>query len=102
MREAIFSNFGIEIVILVCTAIRIVFSVFQWVLVSKVKLSLEKPSLAAAAVNKNRGSTESLIEKDEGLNDHNVVQKYAEIHNTISDGEVPYSTLSRSCRFRCL
>ncbi|THG15997.1 hypothetical protein TEA_002474 [Camellia sinensis var. sinensis] len=64
------------------------FFVFQRVLVSKVKLSLEKSSLAAVAVNKNRGSTESLIEKDEGLNDHNVVQKYAEIHNTISDGEL--------------
>jgi inorganic pyrophosphatase len=55
-------------------------------LVSKVKLV---PSPAASnnsgAAGKN-GYGDYLIEEEEGLNDHNVVLKCAEIQNAISEG----------------
>ncbi|CAH1449129.1 unnamed protein product [Lactuca virosa] len=89
----ILSDLGTEIIIPVCALVGIVFSLFQWFLVSKVKLSLDGPG------GKN-AFTESLIEEEEGINDHNVVQKCAEIQNAISEGatsflltEYKYSTM---------
>ncbi|KVI01327.1 Pyrophosphate-energised proton pump [Cynara cardunculus var. scolymus] len=79
----ILSDLGTEILIPICAVIGIGFSLFQWFLVSKVKLSLDKPD------GKNV-FTESLIEEEEGINDHNVVQKCAEIQNAISEGATSF------------
>ena len=67
----------------VAGVIGIAFAVMQWVLVSRVKLS---PAAAAAGGSKN-GYGDYLIEEDEGLNDHNIVVKCAEIQNAISEGD---------------
>lgn len=81
MAGALLTDLGTEIIIPVCAIIGIAFSLVQWVLVSKIKVTPEK----APADNKN-GFTESLIEEEEGINDHNVVHKCAEIQNAISEG----------------
>ncbi|XP_022030213.2 pectinesterase 2 [Helianthus annuus] len=52
-----------------CTVVGIIFSLLQWFLLSKVSLSLDKPEFM-----------ESLIEEEEGVNDHTVIQ------NTVSKG----------------
>ncbi|KVH93751.1 Pyrophosphate-energised proton pump [Cynara cardunculus var. scolymus] len=85
MGTTILSDLGTEIVIPICALVGIVFSLFQWYLVSQVKLSLEKP----AAGDKN-GFTEALIEEEEGINDHTVVQKCAEIQTAISEGATSF------------
>lgn len=81
--STILSDLGTEIIIPICAVVGIIFSLFQWYLVSQVKLSLEKPS----ADDKN-GYTEALIEEEEGINDHTVVQKCAEIQTAISEGKI--------------
>ncbi|KAJ0865014.1 putative inorganic diphosphatase [Helianthus annuus] len=81
----ILSDLGTEILIPICAVIGILFSLFQWYLVSQVKLVAEKPD----ADGKN-GFTESLIEEEEGVNDHTVVQKCAEIQNAISEGATSF------------
>lgn len=81
--STILSDLGTEIIIPICAVVGILFSLFQWYLVSKVKLVVEKPD----AGEKN-GFTESLIEEEEGVNDHTVVQKCAEIQNAISEGDL--------------
>ncbi|GKA50496.1 pyrophosphate-energized vacuolar membrane proton pump-like protein, partial [Tanacetum coccineum] len=75
------SELGTEILIPICAVIGIVFSLFQWYLVSQVKVSVDKSSSS----DKNGGFTESLIEEEEGVNDHTVVQKCAEIQQAISE-----------------
>nr|GFA84280.1 pyrophosphate-energized vacuolar membrane proton pump-like [Tanacetum cinerariifolium] len=76
------SELGTEILIPICAVIGIVFSLFQWYLVSQVKVSVDKSS--SSGDDKN-GFTESLIEEEEGVNDHTVVQKCAEIQQAISE-----------------
>ena len=88
MGALILSDLGTEILIPVCAVIGIAFSLFQWVLVSKVKLSPGRdsgPPGNNGAGGKN-GYGDYLIEEEEGLNDHNVVLKCAEIQNAISEG----------------
>jgi inorganic pyrophosphatase len=81
---AILSPLATEVFIPVAAVIGIVFAVVQWVLVSRVKLS---PTAAAASGGGKNGYGDYLIEEEEGLNDHNVVVKCAEIQNAISEGE---------------
>jgi hypothetical protein len=81
---AILSTLATEVLIPVAGVIGIVFAVVQWVIVSRVKLS---PAAAASGGNKNGGYGDYLIEEEEGLNDHNVVVKCAEIQTAISEGE---------------
>jgi hypothetical protein len=81
---AILSTLATEVLIPVAGVIGIVFAVVQWVIVSRVKLS---PAAAASGGNKNGGYSDYLIEEEEGLNDHNVVVKCAEIQTAISEGE---------------
>ncbi|MFS7908285.1 putative inorganic diphosphatase [Helianthus anomalus] len=52
-----------------CTVVGIIFSLLQWFLLSKVSISLDKPEFM-----------ESLIEEEEGVNDHTVIE------NTVSKG----------------
>ena len=88
---AILSDLGTEILVPACAIVGIVFSVVQWILVSRVKLSPERHSLSNSSKN---GTAEYLIEEEEGLNDHSVVQKCAEIQNAISEGEFSIADLS--------
>ncbi|OAY78536.1 Pyrophosphate-energized vacuolar membrane proton pump [Ananas comosus] len=84
MGAAVLSDLVAEVVIPVSAAVGIAFALVQWLLVSKVKLTPEHQAAAAAAESKN-GSGDYLIEEEEGLNDHNVVVKCAEIQNAISE-----------------
>lgn len=83
MALPLLSDLATEIIIPVCALIGIIFSLVQWVLVSQVKLSPEKQS--APEKHKN-GYNDFLIEEEEGINDHNVVAKCAEIQSAISEG----------------
>ena len=96
MGEAILSDFLTEILIPVAAVIGIAFSLIQWILVSRVKLSPERQPPSSG--NKNGGLSDYLVEEEEGVNDHNVVAKCAEIQNAISEGA--FSTKIRSLSFR--
>lgn len=97
---ALLSDQGAEIVIPVCAVIGIVFSLVQWYLVSKVKFSTERGGVASAASNGKNGYSEYLIEED-GVADHDLVAKCAEIQNAISEGKNRYrSDFSRN--FVCI
>uniref|UniRef100_A0A453QWR1 H(+)-exporting diphosphatase n=1 Tax=Aegilops tauschii subsp. strangulata TaxID=200361 RepID=A0A453QWR1_AEGTS len=83
---AILGELGTEILIPVCGVVGIVFAIAQWFIVSKVKVT---PGAAAAGGSKN-GYGDYLIEEEEGLNDHNVVVKCAEIQTAISEGATSF------------
>lgn len=85
------SDLATEIVIPVCAVVGIVFSLVQWYLVSRVKVSTERSS--SSPRNNKNGYNDYLIEEEEGINDHNVVAKCAEIQNAISEGK---ASISRS------
>uniref|UniRef100_K7ML14 H(+)-exporting diphosphatase n=1 Tax=Glycine max TaxID=3847 RepID=K7ML14_SOYBN len=89
MGAVILPDLGTEILIPVCAIIGIAFALFQWVLVSKVKLSAARDASSNAGGGKN-GYNDYLIEEEEGLNDHNVVLKCAEIQNAISEGATSF------------
>lgn len=86
MGSALLSDLGTEIVIPVCAVIGIVFSLVQWFLVSRVKVSTEHAASSPTSNNGKNGYNDSLIEEEEGINDHNVVAKCADIQNAISEG----------------
>ncbi|CAJ2634656.1 unnamed protein product [Trifolium pratense] len=88
MGAVILPDLGTEILIPACALIGIVFALFQWLLVSKVKLTAGIDS-ASEPAPKN-GYNDSLIEEEEGINDHNVVLKCAEIQNAISEGSTSF------------
>ena len=85
---AILGELGTQVLIPVAGVIGIVFAVAQWAIVSKVKVT---PGAASAAGGAKNGYGDYLIEEEEGLNDHNVVVKCAEIQTAISEGEKHYS-----------
>ncbi|CAK9181639.1 unnamed protein product [Ilex paraguariensis] len=88
MGSALLSDLATEIIIPVCALIGIVFSLVQWFIVSRVKLSPERD---CSALNNNKnGYNDYLIEEEEGINDHNVVVKCAEIQNAISEGATSF------------
>lgn len=82
MVAAILPDVGTEILIPVCAVIGIGFAFFQWILVSKVKLSASSDS----SPNSKNACNDYLIEEEEGINDHGVVIKCAEIQSAISEG----------------
>ena len=82
---AILGELGTQVLIPVAGVIGIVFAVVQWVIVSKVKVT---PGAANASGAGKNGYGDYLIEEEEGLNDHNVVVKCAEIQTAISEGEL--------------
>lgn len=75
------SDLGTEILIPICAVVGIAFAVAQWLLVSKVKLS------AAASNGVNNGIADPLVEEEDGVADHSVVRKCAEIQTAISEGK---------------
>lgn len=103
MGVTILTDLGMEILIPVCAVVGIAFSLFQWYLVSKVTVGTDKSH--SSGDDKN-GYAESLIEEEEGINDHNVVQKCAEIQNAISEGIkidlCSYCYTTHLCVFFCI
>jgi inorganic pyrophosphatase len=79
---AILSEVATQVLVPLAAAVGIAFAVAQWVIVSRVKL-------APGARDKD-GLSDSLIEEEEGLNDHNVVAKCAEIQNAIAEGATSF------------
>jgi inorganic pyrophosphatase len=82
---AILPELATQVVIPVAAAVGIAFAVLQWVLVSKVRLTPERGRADGGAAK--GGPSDYLIEEEEGLNDHNVVVRCAEIQSAISEGE---------------
>ncbi|PKI72696.1 hypothetical protein CRG98_006904, partial [Punica granatum] len=82
MGSTLLPDLGTDILIPACAVIGIVFSLVQWLLVSKVKLSPAGESNNSGAKN---GYTDYLIDEEESVNDHSVVLKCAEIQNAISE-----------------
>nr|CAD1825802.1 unnamed protein product [Ananas comosus var. bracteatus] len=77
-----------EILIPAAAAVGIGFAAVQWLLVSRVRLS---PERAGAAGGGKNGRDDYLpIEEEEGLNDHNLVLKCAEIQSAISEGATSF------------
>jgi H+-translocating diphosphatase len=93
MSSAILPDLATEILVPLAAIVGIVFSLVQWVLVSKVKMSPEDEGRG-----KNGGPTDPLIEEEEGLNDQNVVAKCAEIQNAISEGNTLSFLFVYSCK----
>ncbi|RRT76532.1 hypothetical protein B296_00021962, partial [Ensete ventricosum] len=83
MGVALLSDLLTEVLIPVAAVVGIVFAMVQWLVVSKVKLSPEVESSGTG--NSKNGYSDYLIEEEEGLNDHNVVVKCAEIQSAISE-----------------
>ncbi|KAG6537786.1 hypothetical protein ZIOFF_002883 [Zingiber officinale] len=83
MGEVILSDLFTNVLIPVAAVVRITFAV----MVSKVRLSLAEAD--AEGTGKN-GYSEYLIDEEEGLNDHNVVVKCAEIQRAISEGATSF------------
>ena len=90
MGGAILSELATEIVVPVCAAVGIVFSLVQWLLVSRVKLTPHgaTSSSPSGSNNNKNGYGDYLIEEEEGINDHSVVVKCADIQSAISEGEI--------------
>ena len=87
-ESAFLPELGTQVVVPVAAVVGIAFAVLQWVLVSKVKISPEPRRADGSSAGKSgAGASEYLIEEEEGLNEHNVVVKCAEIQNAISEGE---------------
>ncbi|RZC80834.1 hypothetical protein C5167_043409 [Papaver somniferum] len=88
MGSIVLSEMLTQILIPVCAVVGIVFSLFQWYVVSQVKVA---PDSARQSNNSNKnGFNDSLIEEEEGINDHNTVLKCAEIQNAISEGATSF------------
>lgn len=81
----ILPELGTEILVPVCGVVGIIFSLIQWGIVSRVKVTHER---TPSSSNKKNGFNDYLIEEEEGINDQSVVAKCAEIQNAISEGEV--------------
>ncbi|KAK6912251.1 Pyrophosphate-energised proton pump [Dillenia turbinata] len=82
--STVLTDMATEIVIPVCAVVGIVFSLVQWFLVSRVKLSSERNSPSSTNNGKN-GYSDYLIEEEEGINDQHVVVKCAEIQSAITE-----------------
>lgn len=86
MGTTLLPELATEIIIPVCAVVGIVFSLVQWYLVSRVKVTTERHVPSSIPSSNKNGFGDYLIEEEEGLNDHNVVVKCAEIQNAISEG----------------
>ncbi|KAG9150921.1 hypothetical protein Leryth_003048 [Lithospermum erythrorhizon] len=87
MEMVMISDLATEILIPVCGVIGILFSLVQWYLVSNVSLSADREG---GVSNGKNGFIDSLIEEEEGINDHSVVAKCADIQNAISEGATSF------------
>ncbi|KAI3979653.1 hypothetical protein MKX01_013748 [Papaver californicum] len=88
MGSIMLSEMLTQILIPACAVVGIIFSLFQWYVVSQVKVA---PDSTRQSNNSNKnGFNDSLIEEEEGINDHNTVLKCAEIQNAISEGATSF------------
>ncbi|KAK6156542.1 hypothetical protein DH2020_010790 [Rehmannia glutinosa] len=85
-ESVLLPDLATQIIIPICALVGIAFALVQWVIVAKVKVSVDK---SHSADGKN-GFTEALIEEEDGGSDHSVVQKCAEIQNAISEGATSF------------
>lgn len=83
LAKALLPEVWTEILVPVCAVVGIVFSLFQWYVVSCVKLTADS---SPSEYGKNENG-DYLIEEEEGVNDQSVVAKCAEIQTAISEGE---------------
>ncbi|XP_031483353.1 pyrophosphate-energized vacuolar membrane proton pump-like [Nymphaea colorata] len=90
MGGAILSETVTEVLIPVASVVGIAYALLQWFLVSRVKLSPEQLPTSSNNSSKKNGLSEYLVEEEEGLSDHNVVSKCAEIQNAISEGATSF------------
>ncbi|GFQ01779.1 pyrophosphate-energized vacuolar membrane proton pump [Phtheirospermum japonicum] len=79
-------DLGTEILIPICAVVGIAFALVQWLLVAKVKAADGKTD----AADGKTGFTEALISEEEGINDHSVVRKCADIQAAISEGAISF------------
>lgn len=86
VAKALLPEFWTEILVPVCAVVGIVFSLFQWYIVSCVKLTADRSASSSNNDGKN-GHGDYLIEEEEGINDQSVVAKCAEIQTAISEGK---------------
>ncbi|RDX69410.1 hypothetical protein CR513_51482, partial [Mucuna pruriens] len=103
MGATVLSEFATEVVVPVCAVVGIVFSLVQWYLVARVKVTTERHGHSSSPRSDNNGNNKNgcgdyLIEEEEGINDHNVVVKCAEIQNAISEGLLSALDLKISLR----
>lgn len=75
-----------EIVIPAAAAVGMGFAAVQWLLVSRVRLSPERTAAGGAKNGRRDDYLPIDEEEEEGLNDHNLVLKCAEIQSAISEG----------------
>ncbi|KAF2927786.1 hypothetical protein DAI22_06g230700 [Oryza sativa Japonica Group] len=91
---AILPDLATQVLVPAAAVVGIAFAVVQWVLVSKVKMTAERRggegSPGAAAGKDGGAASEYLIEEEEGLNEHNVVEKCSEIQHAISEGATSF------------
>ena len=85
---ALLSAPAMEIVISACAVVGIVFSLVQWFLVSRVKLTPERHAPPSGSDVRKNGFGDSLIEEEESINEHNVVSRCADIQSAVSEGEI--------------
>ncbi|KGN65098.1 hypothetical protein Csa_004550 [Cucumis sativus] len=90
MGATILPDLGAQIFIPLCAIVGILFSLVQWYYVSQVKLSSARDSANNNSSSAKNGYSDYLIEEEEGVNDHNVVIKCAEIQNAISEGATSF------------
>ncbi|KAG2718906.1 hypothetical protein I3843_03G233400 [Carya illinoinensis] len=91
MGDTLLPAIGTEILIPACSLVAIAFALLQWLIVSRVKLS--PGGLDSAGANSGSGKNgyaEYLIEEEDGLNDHSVVLKCADIQNAIAEGATSF------------
>lgn len=85
-EKALLPELWTEILVPVCAVVGIAFSLFQWYIVSGVKLTADRGASSESEDGKN-GNEDYLIEEEEGVNDESVVAKCAEIQTAISEGD---------------
>ncbi|XVF86403.1 hypothetical protein PTKIN_Ptkin18bG0037000 [Pterospermum kingtungense] len=90
MGAAVLSEMATENVVPVCAVIGIAFSLVQWVLVSRVKLTPERHASSGLGNSNKNGYGDYLIEEEEGINDHSVATKCTDIQSAISEGATSF------------
>ncbi|KAK2631522.1 hypothetical protein EUGRSUZ_L02795 [Eucalyptus grandis] len=87
---ALLSALATEIAVPACAAVGIVFSLVQWFLVSRVKLTSEQRASPNGSDDRKNGFGDSLIDEEESINGHNVVSRCADIQSAISEGATSF------------
>lgn len=87
--KALLPELWTEILVPVCAVVGIAFSLFQWYIVSCVKLTADGGASSSSVREEDgkNGNGDYLIEEEEGVNDQSVVAKCAEIQTAISEGD---------------